>query len=32
MDALFLILKEKLGTDPLPSDLSSIPKKVKPNR
>lgn len=30
-DALVLILKEKLGTDPLPSDLSSIPKKTKPN-
>jgi hypothetical protein len=28
--ALLLILKEKLGTDPLQSDLSSIPKKTKP--
>ncbi len=31
-DALLIILKEKLGTDPLPPDLSSIPKKPKPNR
>jgi hypothetical protein len=30
-DALFLILKEKLGADPLPSDLSAISKKPKPN-
>ena len=30
-DALFLILKEKLGPDPLPSDLSSISKKAKIN-
>ncbi len=30
-DALFLILKEKLGSDPLPSDLSSISKKAKIN-
>jgi len=30
-DALLLILKEKLETDPFPSDLSSIAKKEKPN-
>jgi hypothetical protein len=29
--ALFLILKEKLDPDPLPSDLSSMSKKPKPN-
>jgi hypothetical protein len=31
-DALLLILKEKLGTDPLPSALPSIPQKTKTNR
>jgi hypothetical protein len=31
-DALLLILKEKLGTDPLPSDLSPIAKTTTPNR
>lgn len=31
IDALFLILKEKLGPDPLPSNLSSISKKNKIN-
>jgi hypothetical protein len=31
-EALFLILKEKLGPDPLPSDLSAISKKPKANR
>ena len=30
-EALLLILKEKLGTDPLPLDLSVIPQKTKPN-
>ena len=30
-DALLLILKEKLETDPFPSDLSSIEQKAKPN-
>ena len=30
-DALFLILKEKLGPDPLPSDLSLVSKKTKIN-
>ncbi len=31
-DALFLILKEKLGDDPIPNDLSLISKKTKSNR
>lgn len=30
-DAFLLILREKLGTDPLPSDLSSISPKTKTN-
>jgi len=30
-DALILILKEKLGPDPVPTDLSLIPQKIKTN-